>query len=66
LNRQLKARIKQLSPAIAGAISVAIGIVALTGWAFHIALLKSFGLGLIAMNPVTAFVVMLAGERWSF
>jgi len=61
LNQQLKARIKQLSPAIGGAISVAIGIIALTGWAFHIAFLKSFGLGLIAMNPVTAFVVMLAG-----
>jgi len=61
LNQQLKARIKQLSPTIAGAISVAIGIIALTGWVFHIAFLKSFGLGLIAMNPVTAFVVMLAG-----
>ena len=61
MNQQRKARIKQLSPAIAGAISVAIGIIALTGWAFHIELLKSFGLGLIAMNPVTAFVVMLAG-----
>ncbi len=66
MNQQLKARIKQLSPAIAGAISVAIGIIALTGWAFHIALLKSFGLGLIAMNPVTASVVMLAGGALVF
>jgi hypothetical protein len=61
LNQQLKARIKELSPAIAGASSIAIGIIALTGWALHIELLRSFGLGLIAMNPVTAFVVMLAG-----
>ena len=60
-NQQLKARIKGLSPAIAGAISVAIGITALIGWAFHITLLKSFGLGLIAMNPVTAFIVTVAG-----
>jgi signal transduction histidine kinase len=61
LNQQLKARIKQLLPATAGVISIAIGIIALAGWAFHIELLKSFALGLIAMNPVTAFVVMLAG-----
>jgi signal transduction histidine kinase len=61
LNQQLKARIKQLSSAIAGAISVAIGVLALTGWAFQITLLKSFGLSSIAMNPVTAFVVILAG-----
>src|SRR5689334_6454656 len=58
LNQQLKARIKQLSSAIAGAISVAIGVLALTGWAFQITLLKSFGLSSIAMNPVTAFVVI--------
>ena len=61
LNQQLKARIKELSPAIAGAISIAIGIIALSGWALHIEFLRSFGLGLIAMNPVTAFVVMLTG-----
>ena len=61
MNQQLKARFKRLSPTIAGAISVAIGTIALAGWAFHIELLKSFGLGLIAMNPVTAFVVIVAG-----
>jgi signal transduction histidine kinase len=60
LNQQLKARIKQLSPAMAGAISIAIGMIALTGWTFHIALLKSFGFS-IAMNPITAFIVILAG-----
>ena len=61
MNQQLKAHIKQISPAIAGAISIVIGIIVLTGWAFHIALLKTLGLGSIAVNPVTAFVVILAG-----
>lgn len=39
----------------------AFGFLGLIGWAFDIAILRTFFVGTVAMNPLTAIVLMLAG-----
>jgi signal transduction histidine kinase len=40
---------------------VLVGILALGGWLLHVQILKSAGPGLIAMNPITALLFIIAG-----
>ena len=45
----------------AGVIAITIGALVLVGWTFRIETLKRIGPGLVAMNPVSALLLVLAG-----
>jgi signal transduction histidine kinase/CheY-like chemotaxis protein len=60
LNSQPPANTTQRSAVIAAAITAAIAVAVLVGWALKIEVLKGFGRGLPAMNPMTACCLLAA------
>jgi signal transduction histidine kinase/CheY-like chemotaxis protein len=61
LKPQETTRVAQGTLLVAAGLAISIALSVLIGWVFHLEVLKRFGPGFIAMNPVTACCLIASG-----